>query len=112
MSSGMSSLNHSRQCAVELADSVCCMICFSDSPLYSEECDHIIRIANPGLERSGVVSAGDKGGSEVSDIRTSFGVFLERGQDEVVKGACQLLTRYLAVTQPASSWVLASTLVM
>lgn len=34
------------------------------------------------LSRSGVVSS--EGGSEVSTIRTSYGVFLERGEDAII----------------------------
>ena len=48
--------------------------------LTHEECDHIINTATPRLERSGVVA--QQGGSEISDIRTSFGTFLERGEGE------------------------------
>jgi prolyl 4-hydroxylase len=51
----------------------------------AEECDHIISISDPGLHRSGVVNT-DSGGEDISDIRTSSGIFLERGQDDVVKG--------------------------
>jgi hypothetical protein len=51
----------------------------------AEECDHIISMADPLLQRSGVVNT-ESGGSDISDIRTSSGVFLERGQDDVVKG--------------------------
>ena len=35
------------------------------------------------LMRSGVVAT--QGGSEISDIRTSSGVFLDRGEDEVIR---------------------------
>ena len=48
-----------------------------------EEADHIVKISEKRLERSGVVST--DGGSEESGIRTSFGVFLERQEDEVIK---------------------------
>lgn len=49
-----------------------------------EECDHIIDISTRRLARSGVVAA--EGGSEISDIRTSSGVFLGRGEDRVIQG--------------------------
>jgi len=49
-----------------------------------EECDHIIKLSETHMERSGVVA--QKGNSEISDIRTSSGVFLRRGQDEVIRG--------------------------
>ncbi len=51
--------------------------------LSDEECDHIIKLSEPHMERSGVVAT--NGGSAISEIRTSSGVFLERGQDAVVK---------------------------
>ncbi|GFR44577.1 hypothetical protein Agub_g5852 [Astrephomene gubernaculifera] len=51
--------------------------------LTDEEADHIVTISERRLERSGVV--GNDGGSETSKIRTSFGVFLERGEDPIVK---------------------------
>jgi prolyl 4-hydroxylase len=49
----------------------------------TEEADHIVAVSEKRLERSGVVST--DGGSEESGIRTSFGVFLERQEDEIVK---------------------------
>jgi len=49
-----------------------------------EECDHIIKLSQTHMERSGVVA--HEGGSEISDIRTSSGVFLARGQDDVIRG--------------------------
>lgn len=51
--------------------------------LTPEEADHIRDVAEKRLERSGVVDG--KGGSEVSQIRTSFGTFLERGEDEIIE---------------------------
>ncbi|KAG2489490.1 hypothetical protein HYH03_011943 [Edaphochlamys debaryana] len=51
--------------------------------LTDEEADHIVKISTPRLERSGVVAT--DGASEESNIRTSFGVFLERGEDPIVK---------------------------
>ena len=51
--------------------------------LTPEECDHIINMAEPHLERSGVV-ADEEGHSEISDIRTSNGMFLNRGHDPVI----------------------------
>ena len=49
----------------------------------AEECDHIIAISKTHMARSGVVET-KTGGSEVSEIRTSSGVFLNRGQDKIV----------------------------
>lgn len=48
-----------------------------------EECDHIVQMSERRLMRSGVVAT--QGGSEISDIRTSSGVFLDRGEDEVIR---------------------------
>ncbi|PSC73401.1 putative trehalase [Micractinium conductrix] len=50
--------------------------------LSDEECDHIIKISSPHMQRSGVVNMD---GSVTEDgIRTSWGTFLTRAQDEVV----------------------------
>ncbi|CAI7847321.1 unnamed protein product [Closterium sp. NIES-53] len=51
--------------------------------LTDEECDHIISLAEPSLERSTVIAAASSG-SEVSDIRTSFGTFIDKGADDVI----------------------------
>jgi hypothetical protein len=48
-----------------------------------EECDHLVSISTAGLSKSGVVDA-ETGGSLISDIRTSSGAFVGRGQDGVV----------------------------
>ena len=48
----------------------------------ADECDHLINKALPKLARSGVV--GEAGAGEVSDIRTSDGMFFDRGEDDVV----------------------------
>jgi hypothetical protein len=49
-------------------------------------------LAEPQLQRSEVVAVGETGavGSQLSDIRTSSGMFLERGQDTVIKGEIML----------------------
>ena len=57
----------------------------------AEECDYIIAKATPRLHRSQVVSSeksDNKNGTveELSDIRTSAGMFFARGEDEIVKG--------------------------
>eukprot|EP00898_Chlorokybus_atmophyticus_P004182 jgi/Chlat1/4765/Chrsp308S00367 len=52
--------------------------------LSDDECDHMIQISKSQLYRSGVV--GENGQSKESEIRTSKGTFLSRGQDKVVKG--------------------------
>ena len=47
--------------------------------------DHIVAVAERHMERSGVVDTKKDGASVISDIRTSSGTFLERGQDDIVK---------------------------
>jgi len=53
------------------------------------EADHVREISEPRMERSGVVASEEderkNSKTEVSDIRTSYGVFLERGEDDVIK---------------------------
>ena len=61
---------------------------FAENFLTEEECDHIVSLAEPRLQRSGVVNT-DTGGSEVSEIRTSQGVFLERNEDPIIAGGWQ-----------------------
>ena len=61
----------------------------------AEECDHIISMSKSRMERSGVVET-ETGGSEISEIRTSSGVFLDRGEDDVVK----------AIEERISQWTL------
>jgi hypothetical protein len=56
----------------------------SDALRRAEECDHIVAMSQRRLARSGVVVT-KTGGSEVSEIRTSSGVFLNRGEDAVIK---------------------------
>lgn len=51
--------------------------------LTENECQHLIDKATPRLVRSGVVAR--KGESDVSNIRTSYGTFLGREEDDVVK---------------------------
>ena len=50
--------------------------------LTEEECDHIVRIATPQLQRSTVVDG--HGGGRVDPIRNSAGTFLRRRSDPVV----------------------------
>jgi hypothetical protein len=52
------------------------------------ECGHLIKLAEPDLERSGVVET-EKDGIGVSithRIRTSSGAFVNRGQDAIIRG--------------------------
>jgi len=51
--------------------------------LTEEECDHLIQISSSRLQRSGVVDV-NSGRPLQSNIRTSQGTFLGRGQDPIV----------------------------
>lgn len=51
--------------------------------LTNEECDHLITLAKDKLEKS-MVADNDSGKSIESEVRTSSGMFLRKGQDEVV----------------------------
>jgi prolyl 4-hydroxylase len=56
----------------------------------AEECDYIINKATPRLHRSQVVSSEksdniNKTVEELSDVRTSQGMFFERGEDDMIK---------------------------
>lgn len=53
--------------------------------LPAEECDYLVLKAEKRLERSGVVDTGS-GNSTVSDIRTSDGMFFDRGEDAIIEG--------------------------
>ncbi|CAI5932445.1 unnamed protein product [Closterium sp. NIES-64] len=61
--------------------------------LSDAECDHIIARATPRLERSGVVN-NDDGSSFVSDIRTSSGAFLNKGEDAVMRTVEQRISEW------------------
>lgn len=61
--------------------------------LTPEECDHLISLAEPKLARSGVVAAED-GHSEISNVRTSHGMFLERGHDPIVADIERRIARW------------------
>eukprot|EP00887_Chlorella_sp_A99_P002710 scaffold6.g2710.t1 len=50
--------------------------------LTQEEADHLVKIAKPYMKRSTVVGA--KGDNVLDDIRTSYGTFLRRLQDDIV----------------------------
>ncbi len=51
--------------------------------LTDEECDQIVEIAASRMERSTVVANDAADGNAVSEIRTSFGTFLRRGEFDV-----------------------------
>mmetsp|Transcript_21409 Transcript_21409/g.53924 ORF Transcript_21409/g.53924 Transcript_21409/m.53924 type:complete len:346 (+) Transcript_21409:422-1459(+) len=60
--------------------------------LSEEECDHIVELADPVMERSTVVGAGGKG---VQDgIRTSSGTFIPRKVDDVITSVEERIARY------------------
>lgn len=70
--------------------------------LSPEECDHIISLSEKRMTRSGVVQT-ESGGSAISEIRTSYGVFLDRAQDPVITGECTALpaaVQHVAVCGP------------
>jgi prolyl 4-hydroxylase len=50
--------------------------------LTADECDHVIRVATPQLQRSTVVDG--HGGGVVDPIRNSAGMFIRRRNDEVI----------------------------
>ncbi|GJP32035.1 hypothetical protein CLOM_g16579 [Closterium sp. NIES-68] len=52
--------------------------------LSDAECDHLVSLAKPRLERSEVTDSED-GHSEVSAVRTSSGMFLDKAEDAVVR---------------------------
>ncbi|PNH03801.1 Prolyl 4-hydroxylase subunit alpha-2 [Tetrabaena socialis] len=58
--------------------------------LTPEECDYLRLKAEKRLERSGVVDSGN-GGSVVSEVRTSDGMFFERGEDALIEAVEQRL---------------------
>ncbi|XP_024012590.1 prolyl 4-hydroxylase 2-like [Eutrema salsugineum] len=47
------------------------------------ECDHLISLAKENLQRSAVAD-NDNGESQVSDVRTSSGMFISKAKDPVV----------------------------
>jgi prolyl 4-hydroxylase len=63
--------------------------------LSDDECDYIRQKAEKRLERSGVVDTGN-GGSQISDIRTSDGMFFTRAENEVIE----------AIEKRLSDWTL------
>jgi prolyl 4-hydroxylase len=59
--------------------------------LSAEECDHLMKLAKRELAPSTVV--GEAGDSVPSDIRTSAGMFLRKGQDKIVKAIEERIAR-------------------
>ena len=53
------------------------------SLLSDDECEALIDAARPSMKRSGVLDMAT-GGTQVTDVRTSNGMFFQRGQNELV----------------------------
>ncbi|GAB2266374.1 Probable prolyl 4-hydroxylase 4 [Dionaea muscipula] len=53
--------------------------------LTDEECDHLIALAKSELKRSAVAD-NESGKSKLSEVRTSSGMFINKGKDPVVDG--------------------------
>ncbi|XP_040956150.1 probable prolyl 4-hydroxylase 7 [Gossypium hirsutum] len=65
--------------------------------LSSEECDHLITLAKDKLEKS-MVADNESGDSIESEVRTSFGMFLQKAQISRVR---LLITDLLLISSPA-----------
>lgn len=63
--------------------------------LSDQECDHLIALATPRLERSGVVEVEGHGKDAVNDVRTSYGMFFDRFEDPVVRAIEERLSGHL-----------------
>eukprot|EP00887_Chlorella_sp_A99_P000185 scaffold13.g185.t1 len=61
--------------------------------LSDEECDHIMKLAEPSLQRSGVVET-STGQQKVDRVRTSKGTFLSRGHDPVISDIEQRIAKW------------------
>lgn len=61
--------------------------------LTPEECDHMIKLAEPHLARSGVISDSE-GNTGVSEIRTSNGMFLTRNHDPIIANIERRIARW------------------
>ncbi|XP_078445772.1 putative prolyl 4-hydroxylase 3 [Wolffia australiana] len=61
--------------------------------LSKEECEYLIQLAKPHMEKSMVVDS-DTGKSKDSRVRTSSGTFLKRGQDKMIRAIEQRIADY------------------
>lgn len=52
--------------------------------LSNKECEHLMELARSKLEKS-MVADNDSGKSVLSEIRTSSGMFIDKGHDEIIK---------------------------
>uniref|UniRef100_A0A7S1X534 procollagen-proline 4-dioxygenase n=1 Tax=Tetraselmis chuii TaxID=63592 RepID=A0A7S1X534_9CHLO len=66
--------------------------------LSPEECDHIIELADPVMERSTVVGNGGKG--VLDNIRTSSGTFIPRKVDATITTIEERIARYTHIPLP------------
>ncbi|KAL5077610.1 hypothetical protein RYX36_016594 [Vicia faba] len=64
-----------------------------------EECEHIIRIAKPGMSKSSVVDS-ETGKSFDSSVRTSSGTFLQRGHDKIVSKIEKRIADFTHIPKP------------
>ena len=55
----------------------------------------MVRKATPRLRRSGVVE--EEGGDGISDIRTSYGMFFDRDEDEVIANVERKLAEWTLI---------------
>jgi prolyl 4-hydroxylase len=65
--------------------------------LSEEECDHLIHLASPSLQRSAVVDESGQGFEAVDSRRSSRGMFLSRSQDRVVKAIEKRLAAFTGI---------------
>lgn len=61
--------------------------------LTDAEVAHLIKTAEPRLDRSGVVNT-ESGHNEVDNIRTSYSMFFSRGEDAVVREVEERISRW------------------
>ncbi|WOL13347.1 hypothetical protein Cni_G22117 [Canna indica] len=61
--------------------------------LSKEECEYIIQLAMPHIKKSTVVNS-TTGGSEDSSVRTSSGMFLQRGRDKIIRSIEKRISDY------------------
>ncbi|WOL00028.1 putative prolyl 4-hydroxylase 3 isoform X1 [Canna indica] len=61
--------------------------------LSKEECEYLIELAKPHMQKSAVVDS-TTGKSKDSRVRTSTGMFLQRGQDEIIRAIEKRIAYY------------------
>ncbi|PSC76370.1 Prolyl 4-hydroxylase subunit alpha-2 [Micractinium conductrix] len=65
--------------------------------LSEEECDHLVNKAEPRLTRSGVVDTDNPSNEGISDIRTSYGMFFDRYEDDMIKSIEEKLSEWTLI---------------